>query len=181
MGHIIQPVDFADRIEETGGWRFGWGGGAMRHLVAALDGRKVAVVTDTATGGVVNNVVLVAVVSGWAGNGYALRVSDTYTREDGREVSRETDYPLSKVGPVIDLSEFTDTKWKALRTFGDEVAAAIRLAQNAHGKDEGREWGRWRGTPMGTSAHVDVTYEPHTGNPHYAGRAGERGYWRIAV
>ena len=92
-----------------------------------------------------------------------------------------TNYRVGELGPIVLMPsaaaarQFTKVKFRAIELARSEGSVAIRLAQREHGETEGRAWGKWTAIPTEDGAYV--TYEPHTGNPAFADRAGKRGSW----
>jgi hypothetical protein len=176
----ITARDFSDRTTDT--LRDRWTQGKMRHVVAALDGRPVVVVLEAGTGFTMVGVRLLGVRDNFYGGAGRVLVESTF--EDG--TTSVLAYRLEDVGPIVELEGPVvggGVRFRAVETYRAEVSAAIRFAQERHGKPEGRNWGAWRVGYVGAD-FLDVTYEPHTGNPaaaDYAGGCGERGYWRIMV
>lgn len=170
---VIQARDLSNAIT-TDVLYDRWTAGKLRHLVAALDGAPVAVVTDNRTGHAPINVRLTGVVA-MRGGGRGL----TYEFVDARfGVGVAWD---SQVGVVLPLTaEGANAKWRAVESVRRERSAAIQRAQAEHGDAEGRAWGRWTAEPVGLD-EVAVRYEPSTGNPAFADQWGERGSWTYRV
>lgn len=154
--------------------RVQWNSGAMRHVIAALAGAPVMIITDSQTGSTMLGAILRGVRHGVYGNSDELLVEYR---------GRVTAYKLFTVGemivPLVDEMGRQGAKWVAIDSYRTERSAAIQLAQREHGETEGRGWGNWEaGLFIDT---VQVTYKPSTGNPHFADKAGERGYWEYRI
>jgi hypothetical protein len=165
----ISASDFSDRTTDSD--RHCWTLGKFRHLVAALDGAPVAIVTDARTGHTEVGVRLVKCFDGGPDRGPRL----TIERELADGQIQRTNYRVTDIGEtIIPLVPgwFADA---ARRTHGRERSEAIRLARAEHGECEGRCWGEW--TARVELDVVAVTYTPYTGLMRARADAGERGYW----
>lgn len=154
--------------------RIQWNSGAMRHVIAALAGAPVMIITDSQTGSALLGAILKGVRHGVYGNSDELLIEYQ---------GRVTAYKLFTIGetivPVVSEMGRQSAKWTALDTYREERSAAIQLAQREHGETEGRAWGNWDVKLFIDTAQV--TYKPSTGNPHFADKAGERGLWEYRV
>lgn len=145
-----------------------WTVGKMRHLVDALAGSPVAIITDNQTGHAMIGVTLESTYH----NGHEGIVLVRATTDDE---SWTTAYTLTQLGEtIIPLRETSkapngSAKWRALRTYSDEAAAAIRIAKS-HPDNARNQWGAWRGEPAAEG--VIVRYTPHTGNKAFADQWG---------
>jgi hypothetical protein len=165
----VKASDFSHRTTDP--LRDEWTAGKLRHLIAALDGTPVIVTVDRQTGHTLVGVELVGLRASFASSNVEVGVRSQYT--DGTSVTC-WHLAFSLGSTIIPLGD-SQAKWNALRSYGDEQSAAIQRAQAEHGEPEGRAWGEWDAT-LGHH-HVGVTYTPHTTNPAFADRWGERGYW----
>lgn len=154
---VILASDFSDRVTDND--RHIWTAGKMRHVIAALKGRRVSIVTDNQTGHTLFNVRLVGLTTGMSSN--LARVQIEYVYAPGK--SQFTNYLLMNIGPCITLmpSATTDKrdKWQALNTWREETSAAIGL-YHAHREAEGltSSYGRYEVRPTANS--VVVSFEP---------------------
>lgn len=174
MTTAILASDFSDRVTDTN--RRAWTLGKMRHAIAALDGRDVAIITDRQTGHVTFGR-LIECFDGGPSRGPRVMVESDLS--DG--TVQRTTFWLHGIGEtIIPLSERLGergAKWTALETWREEKSRAIRWAAERHGEVEGRAWGSWTAEPH--DYFVSVAYEPSTGNPAFSGQWGERGHWRV--
>lgn len=146
-----------------------WSAGTLRHVIAALAGTPVAVTTDNQTGHTVCGARLVGLTC----SGDRVIVEHRYG--PGPTDVQRTNYLLFALGDtIVPLASGAGTpaKFAATGSHRDEVSAAIRAAQAAHGDVEGRSWGRWTGRCEREGVYV--RYTPSTGNPAFAGQAGTR-------
>lgn len=154
--------------------RLQWNSGAMRHVIAALAGTPVMIITDSQTGSAQLGAILKGVRHGRYGNSDELLVEYR---------GRVTAFQLFTVGdtiiPLVDETGTTGAKWIALDTYRIEKSKAVVKACTEHGASEGREWGEWSAKLFIDTAQV--TYTPHVSNPHYVDRAGERGLWEYRI
>lgn len=151
-----------------------WNTGALRHVVAALAGKPVMIVTDAQTGSTMLGAVLVRVQHS---------VRSNYDELVVRYQGNDTAFKVFNIGemivPLVDETGGKGAKWNALASYRIEKANAIARAATDHGASEGREWGKWDAKLFTSTAQV--TYRPSTENPHYADRMGERGLWEYAI
>ncbi|AXQ65184.1 hypothetical protein SEA_SCHMIDT_64 [Gordonia phage Schmidt] len=98
-----------------------WTGGAMRHLIAALDGAKVLLTTDKQTG----HTELVSLVGLRESTGGHWQVVTRMEFEDGQ--TRDTAHLLFKLGETIMVmpGEGRNAKWDALKSHMAEGSTAI--------------------------------------------------------
>lgn len=154
--------------------RVEWNSGALRHVVAALVGKPVMIIVDAQTGSVQLGAKLLRVQHSLRSN-YDEIVLDY--------MGQHTAYKIFNIGetivPLIDEMGTKSAKWNALATYRIEKQNAVAKACADHGPSEGREWGKWE-AKLFTST-VQVTYTPSKDNPHYADKAGERGYWEYSI
>lgn len=152
-----------------------WNAGALRHVIAALNGAPVVITLDVQTGNTMIGAVLIGVRHGVRSNH-----PEVLVRYYTGQVVAHTIFNLGEVIiPLVDETDTQGAKWKSLASYRSERAAAITKANAEHGKSEGREWGKWDAKLFVDTAQV--TYKPHVHNPHYADRTGERGLWEYAV
>lgn len=175
----IVPSDFSERVTDPN--RNLWTVGTMQYAVRAAQGHRVTLVTDTRTGFTVHNVRLVKAYYGGPGSGPRIRVS--YEYESGKW--QETNYYLPGCGIVIvHPNESGDTsgygKYPALEMHRRDISSATAKARAEVPAGKAGEWGSWKATAIDNGT-FDVTYEPHTGNPHFADQWGERYYVRVRV
>ena len=159
----IRARDFSRQTTDP--LREEWTLGKMRHLIAALEGRTVAIVCDRQTGFTVIGR-LERCFHGGPARGPRVLVVTEHNR---------TNYYLRNVGDsIVILDDHTGTKgakWTALDTYRDEGSAAIahvRAGITAEGGDP------WAGSWEATIGEHDVTVV----------RRGERfamDLWRVAV
>lgn len=125
---VITASDFSDRVTDRD--RNDWTAGKMRHVITALDGRRVAITTDRRTGHTDFNVRLVGLTTSMTSN-YP-RVQIEYTHSDG--TTHVTNRLLFNLGPVITLmpAPVTDkrNKWTALENWREETSAAAKIAHD---------------------------------------------------
>lgn len=150
--------------------RVEWNSGALRHVVAALSGKPVMLITDAQTGSVQLGVKLIRVQHSVRSN-----YDELVVEYQGHHTAHKIFNIGEVIVPLVDEMGVRGAKWEALATYRIEKANAVAKACTDHGKSEGREWGHWE-AKLFTST-VQVTYTPHKDNPHYADKAGERGYW----
>lgn len=154
--------------------RVQWNSGAMRHVIAALAGAPVMIITDSQTGAAQLGAILRGVRYGRYGNSDELLVEYR---------GRVTAFKLFTIGetivPLVDEMDRKSAKWVALDSYHKERSAAVTKAVAEHGASEGREWGEWSAKLLIDTAQV--TYKPHTGNPHFADKTGERGLWEYRI
>lgn len=154
--------------------RIQWNSGAMRHVIAALAGAPVMIITDSQTGSAMLGAILKGVRYGRYGNSDELLVEYQ---------GRVTAFKLFTIGdtivPLVDEMGRKSAKWVALDTYRIEKSKAVAKACTEHGASEGREWGEWSAKLFIDTAQV--TYKPSTGNPHYADKAGDRGFWEYRI
>lgn len=169
----VKASDFSHRTTEL--QRNEWTAGKLRHLIAALDGAPVIVIAEGRTGHTLVGVELVGLRASFASSNVEVGIRSQYADNSGGVVWHLAFSLGDTIIPLVD----NQAKWNALRTYGDEQSAAIQRAQAEHGECEGRAWGEWDAT-LG-HRHIGVTYTPHTTNPAFADRWGERGYWAYNV
>lgn len=167
----ISARDFTPAQDQR---RVQWNSGAMRHVIAALAGAPVMIITDAQTGSAQLGAVLRGVQYGRYGNSDELLVEYR---------GRVTAFKLFTVGetivPLVDEMGRKSAKWVALDSYRNEKSKAVAKACTEHGASEGREWGEWTAKLFIDTAQV--TYKPSTGNPHYNDRTGERGLWTYSI
>lgn len=167
---LTTAISARDFTPATDYRRVEWNSGALRHVIAALAGKPVMIITDAQTGSVQLGVKLIRVQHSVRSN-YDELVVDYQ--------GRLTAHKIFNIGevivPLVDEMGGKSAKWDALATYRIEKQNAAAKACAAHGASEGREWGEWS-AKLFTST-VQVTYTPHKNNPHYADKAGKRGYW----
>jgi hypothetical protein len=152
MALAITPEDFSNSTTDP--LRSQWTVGKMRHVVAALGGAEVIVVTDRGTGHAVQGR-LVAAFEGGPSRGARLTVETDLP--EGK--TTRTHYFMANVSTVIQLTlspadiAMAGAKWRALESYRKESMAAIEVARARH-----PEWdyGAWKGTPC--DGLVSVTY-----------------------
>lgn len=151
-----------------------WNSGALRHVITALAGKPVMIITDALTGSAMLGAVLVRVQ-------HSVRSQYDDVVIDYR--GNRTLFKIFKLGetivPLVDETGTPSAKWNALATYRVEKAKAIEKACAEHGVSEGREWGKWDAKLFTDTAQV--TYKPSTGNPAFADKAGERGLWEYRI
>lgn len=150
--------------------RVEWNSGALRHVVAALAGKPVMLITDAQTGSVQLGVKLIRVQHSVRSN-----YDELVVEYQGHHTAHKIFNIGEVIVPLVDEMSDRGAKWTALATYRIEKANAVAKACTDHGAPEGREWGHWE-AKLFTSI-VQVTYTPHKDNPHYVDKAGERGYW----
>ena len=164
----VKAQDFASRTNDS--QYESWTEGKLRHLIAALDGRPVALIADRQTGHTAVGVKLIELRY----SGADARLVYEWVGNDGK--SYRTATLLFKLGdtiiPIVDTTVGGGAKWRALETYRKECTAAVMLCQKLHGEPEGRKWGTWASYCTGRG--VMVTYTPHTG--HREHEAGTR-FW----
>lgn len=154
----ILASDFSDLVTDRD--RHDWTEGKMRHVITAIQDRRVAIVTEKQTGHTVFNVRLVGVIPGYSGR--SARVQVEYFHADG--TSHLTNHLLFKIGPCITLmpAPATDKRdkhtavlaWMAERSAASQIAHDLRVAQGLTG---GHTTTRLRVHARG----VDVHYRPN--------------------
>jgi len=169
----VKASDFSHRTTDP--QRTEWTAGKLRHLIAALDGAPVIVIAESRTGHTLVGVELVGLRSSFASSNVEVGIRSQYADGSGSTIWH---LAFNLGNTIIPLGD-SQAKWTALRTYGDEQFVAIQRAQAEHGECEGRAWGEWDAT-LGHH-HVNVTYTPHTTNPAFADRWGERGSWTYGV
>lgn len=154
--------------------RIQWNSGAMRHVIAALAGTPVMIITDAQTGSTQLGAILKGVRHGRFGNSDELLVEYQ---------GRITAFKLFTIGetivPLVDETGTTSAKWHAIASYRIEGSKAVAKACAEHGASEGREWGTWSAKLFIDTAQV--TYTPSVKNPHFVDKAGERGFWEYSL
>lgn len=167
----IRTTDFSETVTDPN--RHTWTAGALRHVIAALDGAPVIIVTDDETGHALVNVTLVGLGTGWS-TGYTVGIKSNYEDGTGSTIWHR----LQGLGDtIIPLAQphGRNAKWVATKSYMDESSFAVELAQAQHGKGEGREWGNWSASPGYEG--VTVTYQPYPDSHADMAPRGERGMW----
>jgi hypothetical protein len=121
---VILPSDFSNSFSDP--VRDQWNAGKLRHVIAALNGSPVAVVTDNGTGHTEIGVSLV----GFTSNSYVDLVVVERTLSDGKIT--KTAYNPWKLGVILPLAEAmgaTGAKWRSLELHRNELSAAVRIFQ----------------------------------------------------
>lgn len=154
--------------------RVEWNSGALRHVIAALAGKPVMIVTDANTGATMLGAVLVRVQ-----HSARSQYDDVVVDYQGNRTLFKIFHIGEVIVPLVDETGTTSAKWNALTTYRMEKSSAVAKAYAEHGPREGREWGKWDAKLFTTT--VQVTYKPSVGNPHFADKAGERGLWEYSV
>lgn len=159
---VIRARDFSDKTTDF--LRDRWTAGKLRHVIAALDRREVAITVETLTGHTVMGVTLVGLSSDrlYIAYGGAMGTTAHFIPSLGDTIT-----------PLDDPSATKGAKWTAVETWLGEKCAAIRVAKEEHGECEGRTDGRWEATPQGSSVHVRYT-------PAHEG-ASRRAWWPIPL
>ena len=169
---VVRAQDFSDSVKDA--TRHEWTAGKLRHVIAALEGTPVIITTDRQTGHTLVNVTLVGIRESFSGQ-TQLGIHSEFS--DG---TSSTIWHLAfMLGDTIVPLTNGNAKWAAKDTFRDERSFAVELAQAEHGEIEGRAWGKWSACPGRYG--VSVRYEPHTDNPHFANKQGERGWWTYSL
>lgn len=150
--------------------RVEWNSGALRHVVAALAGKPVMIITDAQTGSTMLGAKLIQVQHSIRSNH-----DEVLVEYQGQRTAHKIFNIGEVIVPLVDEVGEQGAKWVALASYRVEKAQAVAKACADHGASEGREWGHWEAKLFTSTAQV--TYKPHTGNPHYADKAGTRGYW----
>lgn len=136
-----------------------WTAGKLRHLIAALDGQPVAIVTDGMTGSTLVGVTLERLVGKMHGTGHNVVIASTLP--DG--TVQRTAHRIEALGlAIIPLTPEPGTKgakWVALDSYREEASAVIRMAA-ARGAEAGRElsWGAWE--TLALADGVSAFYRP---------------------
>lgn len=155
----IQARDFSDRVTDQ--LRDQWTAGKLRHLIAALNGRPVTLVTDNQTGHALFNVRLDSVIDGGGGWSDRVRITSTFSNGETQTLAHRT----PSLGPVIYVIPDADgtldrVKWDAKDTWREECSAAYSVAtakRNNRIPDAG-SFGRWSARP--TADAVEVSWNP---------------------
>lgn len=161
MPSTLKPEDFSSRTTDP--TRHLWTLGKIEHVVAALQGRRVAVETDRMTGHVSFGVITGYAATGSTHDGARLHVKDEYGQTTG--------YYLPNVGVIVDLEQdYTSPKYAALAAARSARMAAIgearsRVSDPDEGawEAEGLGFGRYsvtrsrQGEPSYKAEHFDVT------------------------
>jgi hypothetical protein len=166
----ISARDFTPARDER---RVEWNTGALRHVVAALAGAPVMIITDAQTGTAMLGAKLISVQHS---------VRSNYDELVVEYLGQRTAFKVFNIGevivPLVD-EPGRGVKWEALASYRIERSKAIAKACTEHGVVEGREWGKWDAKLFTSTAQV--TYTPSKENPHYADKTGERGYWEYRI
>lgn len=163
---IIRPRDFSDSTADT--TRDLWDAGKMRHTLAALEGTLCLVEVHGQEGfAQLARLGNLRPTPGFGGYDVGLK----YGEADGVHGERQVFHSLHRIGAIVPLEQ-PEAQRTAIRSYREEAHAAVMLAQREHGECEGRAWGKWSGMPLNDK--VTVQYKPHTGNPHFADKWGER-------
>lgn len=176
----IAARDFSQLVTDE--LRDTWTPGKLRHVIAALDGAPVAIVTDQMTGSTLLGATLDSIMPTPGFHGYDLVTASHYNGKTYR-----TRRFMPGIGPVIVPLDPDNgargAKWRALDSYREEKRAAIDAARERAqaeallGDAEPREYGKWSAEPGANG--VFVTYEPlgqHFNAPH-----GKRGSWTISL
>lgn len=168
----IEARDLSDTLTDP--LRETWTAGKMRHVVAALNGTRVAIVVEKSTGFTMADVRLLNVTpTGLTNDGARVIVESTLS--DGTVMP--TRYDLHGIGPIVTLDPEADRtdggpKFRALNTAREEKAAAISKVR----EEMGDPYGTFTAT-LGLN-YVDVLYTPAS-NPPPGVDVGERAYRRV--
>lgn len=159
---VIRARDFSDKTTDV--LRDRWTVGKLRHVIAALDRREVAITVDNLTGHTAIGVTLVGLGTDrlHIAFGGAMGTTAHFVPSLGDTIT-----------PLDDPSITKGARWTATETWREEKWAAIRVAKEEHGECEGRTDGRWEATPQGSSVHVRYT-------PAREG-AGRSAWWPIPL
>lgn len=157
----ILASDFSSSMADHN--RNSWKPGALRHLSKVLNGSPVIITTDSRTGHTVIGAVLGGVRKAPGSGSFQVEVNGVW----------HNDFTLGEA--IIPLTADT-AKWDALRSFREESSAAVQRFHTDHPE---LSWGKCRTTAF--VYDIDVTYEPHLGNPAYADRAGVRTHERYSL
>lgn len=140
---VITPQDFSPSTIDP--QRDRWTAGKLRHVIDALRGEPVLIVTDTMTGHAEQGV-LVDVLP------------ENRVVIDGHPRPRPVAHLDFKCGVIVPLTERgARAKWDALNSYRDEGTAAIRAAR-PEAEAAGHTYGKWSAVPGLRDVHV--TYEP---------------------
>lgn len=163
----ITPRDFSTSVNDVN--RDRWTVGTLAFVVEALNGQRVAIVTDNGTGGALVGVTLGKIVAGGS-HSYRLHVTSTY--ESGE--TQTTAYLLQGLGAIIPLEQepgVSPAKWRALDAHRIAQSEAIKVMRDAMPE---LDYGKWDATPIDLTT-VDVTYTPQREG------AGRRTYRRVVA
>lgn len=154
---VIKASDFYETGDNKD-TRDGWKSGALRHVVAALAGSPVVLITDKQTGHAVIGAKLIG-LSHSVGGGETL----VYEFGDG---SRSAALVFT-LGSVIVPLESPQAKWDALDRFREEGVLAARIYHENAPELEGM--GRTRTRSLGGAVHVSrfVTRQYSNGKGGY--------------
>lgn len=155
---VILASDFSSRTTDVD--RDTWTAGKLRHVIAALKGSPVIIVTDAHTGHALVGVELVGVTQSM--NGHAeLRIRDEFS---------VTRYLAFKLGATIVPLTETQAKWEAIGSYRREALAAITEART---NVENPDVGNWETVTLARSVYVTRTIVADGGT--------HRDYWTIPV
>lgn len=169
MPSTIKTQNFSSYTTEY--HRENWTGAVMSCVVDALKGETVLIELDNSTGFTVEGR-LTGITNGIWGSNWTYVVVASDSNPNG------VAYPLNKVGVIVTLSN-SNAKWDAQANYRKLESAAIKAGRAKIG--EGREWGKWSAAPGKYAGSFHVTYEPNTGNAHYADKCGTRGWCPVVV
>lgn len=136
-GSVINARDFDSNVTNPN--RDLWNGGAMRHLIAALDGGPVAIVTDKLTGFTEVNVIL-------GGVRQSSEVRIDYRWDTGVGEVNRIWHHLTKIGTVVILGHNNNARWTAFDTYRTERMNATLRARDELAAELGTEEipvGKW--------------------------------------
>jgi hypothetical protein len=150
-----------------------WTVGKLRHVIAALRGRRVVVTTDSQSGHAIFGCRLIRAFEGGAGRGPRLTVE--YDLGDG-DTQRTNFYVPSLGDTIVPFPGETwgdrGPKWEALDRWRTENRAAIERAQHEHMAEH--PYGRWEASPLQDGISVSYTPLP---NPPPGTQSGRFGHW----
>ncbi|MFF4777477.1 hypothetical protein ACFY05_31940 [Microtetraspora fusca] len=176
MTCVINARDFCS--DTTDPLRDRWSVGKLHHVIKALDGARVAVTVARGTGTTLLDAVLKS--TSFSGSYACGEVLIATTVSNGTE--QQTRFPVVDLGMILPLDDTTarDAKWIALDSYREQGSKAITTAQDLYAESTGRQWGSWKAEPL-DATRVHVRYTPSTGNPYFADKWGERGFWTITT
>lgn len=161
----ITARDFLSSTKDAKWARSMWSAGALRHVVAACEGLRVAVTVDKGTGHTMLNVRLVEVRR----NSYpgADRLVVEADLSDG--TVQQTAFSIDAVGAITPLERrtngSTDPKWIALDLYRSEARRATEWARS---RPEAATWTYGKTSTSHLLDAVHVSYESQGEGPKFA-------------
>lgn len=158
----ITARDFESSTASVNWKELRWSVGALRHVVTALDGAPVAVVTDKRTGHAeVGSRLVGTLANGTSIGADGPRLVVERTLSDG--TTQRTNFRVEDIGTIIPLAESgTGAKWVALDLMRKESAAATAWARE---QAKAATWTYGKTSTTHFVDFIDVRYESQGEGP----------------